>query len=273
MRRTLLLTMAPVIAFALSALPSLALQGTPEPEGGIPPVVWQLMRIAPPTGSARIPDDPSKYTLQFLPDGKVNVRADCNSGQGRYATDGVKLTIEEVTLTLIGCEPNSLGNEFASILAFVNSFAVIFDELVVTATDGTTLHLVPALTGVVWEWQQFIGGDNRRSAPDDPSRYAITFKDDGSFAVRADCNSGSGAYTVDGASIDLKLGPVTRVKCPPDSQSEEFLRDLDDAASYFFRDGLLNLELMADAGTLVFIARPFTTEGTPAPGAGTPAGE
>jgi heat shock protein HslJ len=266
------LSLAPAVAVALIALPTLAAQGTPGPSEGIPPVVWQLTLIAPPSGTQLVPDDPSKYTLQFLPGGRVNVRADCNGGQGSYVIDGVKFVISEVTMTLMACEPDSIGDEFASNLAFVNSIAIIFDELIVTATDGTALHFVPALTGVVWEWQEFLGGNGQQIVPDDPSRYTITFEDERSFAVRADCNVGRGTYTTDGASIDLKVGPLTRAMCPPESHSDQFLRDLDDTTSYFFRDGRLNLELMADAGTSTFAARAITDEGTPVPGEGTPTG-
>jgi heat shock protein HslJ len=272
MFRILTLSLAPAVAVALIALPALAAQGTPGPNESIPPVVWQLTRIAPPSGTQLIPDDPSKYTLQFLPGGRVNVRADCNSGQGSYVIDGVKIVISEVTMTLMACEPNSIGDEFAANLAFVNSIAVIFDELIVTATDGTTLHFVPSLVGVVWEWQEFLGGNDQQIVPDDPSKYTITFDAEGKFAVRADCNVGRGRYTVDGPSIDMTVGPITRAMCPPESHSERFLRDLNDTTSYVFRDGRLYLALMADAGISTFAARPITDEGTPVPGEGTAVG-
>jgi heat shock protein HslJ len=271
--RVLSLSLMPAVMAALFATPIYPpLQGTPAPDEGIPPVVWQLTSINPPSGSALVPEDSSLNTLQFLPDGRVNVRADCNSGQGSYRADGVELMIEEVTMTLMACEPGSIGSQFAATLAFVNSFAVIFDELIVTATDGTTLHFVPALTGVVWEWQEFLGGNSQRIVPDDPSRYIINFEDESNFAIRADCNVGRGTYTTDGASIDMTVGPMTKAMCPPESLSDQFLRDIDDTASYFFRDGRLNLELMADAGISTFAAKPIEDQGTPVPGKGTPTG-
>jgi heat shock protein HslJ len=270
MLRTLILSLVPAIVVTLAAMPSFAAQGTPGPGEGIPPVVWQLTKIGPPSGSELVPGDPSKYTLQFLPDGRVNVRADCNSGQGSYEIDGVELTIDQVAMTLMACEPDSLDTEFASTLAFVNSFAVIFDELIITATDGTTLHFVPSLTGVVWEWQEFLGGNSEMVSPDDPSQYTITFEDESNFTVRADCNVGGGTYTTEGASIEMTVEQLTRAMCPPESLSDQFLRDIDDSASYFFRDGQLNLELMADAGISRFVARPIEEQGTPVPGEGTP---
>jgi len=272
MLRLLTLSLAPAIVVALSALPTFAAQGTPGPGEGITPVVWQLTRIVPPGATALVSDDPSLNTLQFLPDGKVNVRADCNSGQGNYEVDGFDLKIGPVIMTLMACAEESIGDEFAANLESVSSFAYAEDELVLTTDDGGTLHFVPALTGVIWEWQEFLGGNGQQVVPDDPSAYTITFEDESKFAVRADCNVGSGTYTVDGPSIDMTVEALTRAACPPESHSDRFLRDLDDTTSHFFRDGRLYLELMADAGISTFAARPLTDEGTPVPGEGTPVG-
>lgn len=271
MHRTLLVSLVPIVIIAMTTLPAAA-QGTPEPGSGIAPVVWQLTRIVPPSATALTPTDPSLNTLQFLPDGRVNVRADCNSGQGSYQIDGSNLTIEAVAMTLMQCGPDSIGSEFAASLDAVSSFAYEGEELVLTMADGGTLHFVPSLTGVVWEWQEFLGGNSQRIAPDDPSRYTITFGTEGRFTLRADYNVGSGTYTVNGPSIDLKVGPLTRAACPPGSYSDRFLQDLDDTTSYVFRDGRLYLALMADAGISTFAARPLEETATPVPGEGTPVG-
>jgi heat shock protein HslJ len=258
---------------AMTAMPVFAAQGTPSPGGGIPPVVWQLSKIVPTTGAEMTLADPSRYTIQFLPDGQANIQADCNSGGGGYKIDGSKLTIGPIRTTLMACEPDSLGSQFSAALDNVESFAFAEDELVLTlANNGGTLHLTPSLVGVVWEWQEFLGGNGQRTAPDDPSKYTLTFDAKGRFAVRADCNVGSGAYTVNGPSIELKVGPLTRAMCPPDSLSDRFLRDLGDTRSYVFRDGRLFLALMADAGISTFSASRIEEKATPTAGEGTPVG-
>jgi hypothetical protein len=53
---------------ALATLPALAAEGTPTPGSGIPPVIWQLTKIVPPSAAALTPSDPSLNTLQFLPE-------------------------------------------------------------------------------------------------------------------------------------------------------------------------------------------------------------
>src|SRR6185503_11200809 len=88
---------------------------------------------------------------------------------------------------------------------------------------------------------------------------------------RADCNFGNGTYTVNNLSIELKVGALTRAMCPPESLSDQFLRNLGDVRSFLFRNGELNLELMADAGIFRFAAT-VPAEATPTAGEGTPAG-
>jgi para-nitrobenzyl esterase len=86
------------------------------------------------------------------------------------------------------------------------------------------------------------------------------------LAIQADCNRAMGTYTVDGPTLDLTVGGVTRAQCPPGSLMERFLRDLDDASSHVFRDGHLFLALPVDAGILEFVPRFHEPEATPVAG-------
>src|SRR5690606_32936052 len=45
-------------------------------------VVWQWEQFEGSDGVAAGPTSPSQYTLTFLPDGKLAVKADCNRGRG-----------------------------------------------------------------------------------------------------------------------------------------------------------------------------------------------
>ena len=54
--------------------------------------VWQDTQLA--NGTRVVPDGVGRYTVEFQPDGKVNVRADCNRGSGKYVQAGARLTIE-----------------------------------------------------------------------------------------------------------------------------------------------------------------------------------
>jgi heat shock protein HslJ len=105
------------------------------------------------------------------------------------------------------------------------------------------------IIGIVWKWQQLTTPVDVTTI-DDPDKYRVEFQPDGQVAVLADCNNGSGTYTLDGGSIAIEIMAVTAAKCPPGSLSDEFIRNLNAAAIYFIKGGDLFIDLKFDSGTL-----------------------
>lgn len=62
---------------------------------------------------------PERYTVQFDADGRLAVRADCNTGFGSYRLDGSCLSLGPVALTRALCPPDSLDQQVLSQLAAV----------------------------------------------------------------------------------------------------------------------------------------------------------
>jgi heat shock protein HslJ len=85
-----------------------------------------------------------------------------------------------------------------------------------------------------------------------PENYLLTINDDGSLNIKADCNNASGNYTIDGSSLSIEVGPMTRAACPPGSLSDQFIKYLGFSAIYFFQGGNLFVDMMADGGTMEF---------------------
>jgi heat shock protein HslJ len=108
------------------------------------------------------------------------------------------------------------------------------------------------LVGTTWQWAGTAYSDGSVVTVADPSRYTLTFNNDGTLSAQVDCNGGSGTYTLDGAS--LTLGPLvtTRMGCPADSQGGVFAKDLEAVASYMIEDGNLHLSLAMDSGIMEF---------------------
>lgn len=131
-----------------------------------------------------------------------------------------------------------------------------------TAASGGTIPAPeatePTLTGMTWQWVSMADPMGETMVPM-PENYTLSFQEDGTVAIQADCNSAGGSYTVDGGTIAIELGPMTLVACPPDSLGDQFLRDLGFAAIYFFEDGQLLVDMMADGGTMAF--QPATADG------------
>ena len=103
-----------------------------------------------------------------------------------------------------------------------------------------------------WQWTSF---SDPASGPTDianPENYTLNFNDDGTVNIKADCNNAQGSYTADDSSLSIEIGPMTMAMCPDGSHSDDFVKNLGFAAIYFFQDGNLLIDLMADGGTMTF---------------------
>jgi len=83
-----------------------------------------------------VPDAPERYTLEFQPGGRVNVRADCNRGSGSYQLNGRSLSFGPLALTRAMCAPESRDIEFLRGLAAVSGHMNNGRELVLTFADN-----------------------------------------------------------------------------------------------------------------------------------------
>ncbi len=109
----------------------------------------------------------------------------------------------------------------------------------------------PALTGAVWTWTEFTDAVQGTLPIENPEQYTVEFMEDGTVAITADCNNGSGSFVAEETgTIDITVGAVTLALCEPDSLSDQFLQYLDAAAIYSFDESDLLLDLPADSGTL-----------------------
>ena len=128
---------------------------------------------------------------------------------------------------------------------------------------------VEALTANTWSWIGFTNPTQQYSV-DVPENYTLDFQDDGTVSIKADCNNAIGSYTLDGSSIKIEVGPMTMAACPEGSRSDDFVKYLGSAAIYFFKDGHLFIDLMADGGTMEFAPASETVMAEP--GSGSQAG-
>ena len=71
-----------MLAAALALGTSLAQQSEPASRHPLAGTSWQLVRFQGSDGAASVPDDRSKYTVEFPTDDLFAVRFDCNQGGG-----------------------------------------------------------------------------------------------------------------------------------------------------------------------------------------------
>ncbi|MFL7893611.1 MAG: META domain-containing protein, partial [Anaerolineales bacterium] len=110
---------------------------------------------------------------------------------------------------------------------------------------------IDMLTSTIWAWAGFTDPMQQFDV-DYPENYTLVFQDDGTINIKADCNTAIGSYTVEGSSLSIQVGPMTMAACPEGSLSDDFVQYLGFAAIYFFEEGHLFIDLMADGGTMRF---------------------
>jgi len=129
----------------------------------------------------------------------------------------------------------------ASVLALV---------LLAACAGGTS-----GLVGPTWQWTNLTeNAPLAHSEVADPGLYTLTLAADGSFQLKADCNTVLGTYVTDGDEITLSLGPSTLVACPEGSQADQFVSLLHTVSTFGVEGDDLALHLADQAGTMTFEA-------------------
>ena len=108
--------------------------------------VWAWQRTQFSDDKVVVPDAPERYTLEFLAEGRVQLRADCNRGGARYdAGAGRTLTLSPAAVTKMGCPAGSQGAEFLRELSQVAGFLFANGNLVLTLrVDTGSMFFAPA---------------------------------------------------------------------------------------------------------------------------------
>jgi uncharacterized lipoprotein YbaY/heat shock protein HslJ len=119
---------------------------TPEETPALTGVVWTWTEFTDAVQGTLPIENPEQYTVEFMDDGTVGIKADCNNGSGSFVAEDagtIDITVGAVTLAL--CEPDSLSDQF---LQYLDAAAIYsFDEgdlLLDLPVDSGTLRLAAA---------------------------------------------------------------------------------------------------------------------------------
>ena len=64
-----------------------------------------------------------------------------------------------------------------------------------------------------WQWVAFTSPVETYSV-DSPQNYTVTFNNDATVNIVADCNNANGSYVIADNSITIHIGPMTMAACP-----------------------------------------------------------
>lgn len=150
------------------------------------------------------------------------VQAGCNTMSGAFRLDDVRLVVESMSATEMGCDRPRMDQDawLSAFLASSPTLLLTGNELTL-ASSGTTIVLLDRrigdsdrpLAGTVWRVESLTTGQAAHGLPSDtPAR--LTFGSDGRVAIETGCNAGAAAYVVDGGSLRFTGIGLTKKACP-----------------------------------------------------------
>lgn len=108
---------------------------------------WQLVKFQGSDDKTLTPDDESKYTITFDPEGRVSVRLDCNRGHGIWKSAGRnQLEFGPLALTRAMCPAGSLHDQIDKQWQYVRSYTLKGGHLFLALmADGGVYEFEPGI--------------------------------------------------------------------------------------------------------------------------------
>jgi heat shock protein HslJ/uncharacterized protein YraI len=237
-------------------------------------ITWQWVDLVEtePASQSVVPN-PENYTLVLRADGTAEIQADCNQVLATYTQQGSALIIQLGPSTMAACGEDSLDQQFLASLDKANSFGILAGDLKLSGENFTMSfenggsaeieRVNPTdLQDKLWAWQRHLNPETNLEEPiANPTSYTLTFNQDETFSIKADCNQGSGSYSAtENGQIQMELGPLTLAECGPDSLYQDMLDMLAAVQEYRFEDNGEVLALISPASGAVDYFRPAEPE-------------
>lgn len=108
---------------------------------------WRLVQIMSMDDRVDVPDDRSRYTLQFNADGSMRVHTDGKFGKGSWASASAgHLLFGQIAATRTTCSPGSLHDRYMAQFPWVRSYIIKDGRLfLATMADGSIIEFEPIL--------------------------------------------------------------------------------------------------------------------------------
>ena len=199
---------------------------------------WNALEVG---ANKTVINNSASYTVVFRPNGTYSLKADCNTGAGNYTVNGTALNLSPAAVTLAYCGEASKDQLYLSSLMRTTSYTIDRtgnliltleqpnNRMVFSAPNATPSISAP-FVGANWRWVGTSGSSTVTVT--NPSQYTIAFNATGTYALKADCNVGTGDYTLNGTKLNIKQGALTKAYCGDSSLDRTYLASLYRVTSY-----------------------------------------
>ena len=126
--------------------PKAAAQAPTPSTPGLEGTTWRLVRFQGGDDTRLEPDERNKYTIDFLQEGRLAVRIDCNRGTGTWKSSGPsQVELGLMALTRAACPPGSLHDRIVKQWPMVRSYVLKDGHLFLSLmADGGIYEFEPA---------------------------------------------------------------------------------------------------------------------------------
>lgn len=224
---------------------------------------WRWTETTTADGGHVRPDEPSRYALDFGPEGSVAITADCNRAQGDVVTDGRGISVSIGPVTLAECPPGSRSTEFLAQVGQAEGYDLEGDRLLLRLRDGSAMAFRPTeapdapvagqtgdLAGTSWRLVavRFMNDTELRPGG---AAFVLELRGDGTMALFTDCSTADGRWSSPTpGQLDFEGLSLRRDGCAPGSPGARTYDQLAWVRSYVFDRGHLYLATMADGSIL-----------------------
>ncbi|ABE51297.1 META domain-containing protein [Methanococcoides burtonii] len=113
---------------------------------------------------------------------------------------------------------------------------------------------INTVANIEWQWSGLIETESgSQSVVPDPENYTIVLNSDETYSIKADCNVGSGGYTLEGSNLTLSSGPITLAYCGSDSLDTQYLSLLNNVTTVSMDNDQLVLGIGENGDRMLFV--------------------
>ncbi|NPE31440.1 META domain-containing protein [Methanococcoides sp. SA1] len=128
------------------------------------------------------------------------------------------------------------------------------EDIIENEQGEDTIVSLDEIIDIEWQWSgltEILPAS--QSVVPDPENYTLTLNSDGTYSIKADCNLGSGGYTLEGNELTLAPGPITLAYCGPDSLDSQYLSLLSNVTTVSMENGQLVLGVGENGDRMLFV--------------------
>lgn len=255
--------------------------GAPGAGDALTHTAWELVSIGDPGAGTPVIAGRAP-TLTFEAGGQAGGRGGCNSYGAQYQLENQKISIRQVTSTMMACTDDGVMDQeqrFYAALQVADSFELAGDQLKLWFDNGSgVLTFVrsqagaPAgseLAGTQWALESFSESGAAESVlPGEP--LTLAFEADGQAGGSGGCNGFQTTFQAQGEQ--LSFGPVTSTKraCADEAatrQEQRYFNALQSTGAFELSTGRLEIHYNEGRGMLTFTRLPAGSPATATPAA------